>query len=237
MFDHYISFGDSISIDDYAGPNLGAASLFYSNDDELWPEFERRDLASLNPDCSFRKLAYDGSTLVGAWMQLERAPRELEGKVLATLTIGGNDLLCGVGQPDNLFRAAFFSDVVDYLGEGRGEVTFAEWRTSLRRWLERVRSCYKDCCVVMGNIYDPGDGTGLLPGGDNSLAYLRPYLEEMNALLEDVARQEGLLFADINRHFLGHAQGDPPWIHCQIEPTRLGSSEVRRLFWEAIQKT
>ena len=57
MFAHYVAFGDSISIDEYAGPELGAASLLHRNRNDFWPEFEHLDLLSLNPRCSYQRLA------------------------------------------------------------------------------------------------------------------------------------------------------------------------------------
>ena len=114
-FAHYFSFGDSMSIDAYAGPGLGAASLLYSNRNDYWPEFAGQDLKSLNPDLLFHGLAADGSTLIDAWHQLEICPK-VEGRVLVSLTLGGNDVLSGIGQSDNAYR---YRDQIDKLPKAK----------------------------------------------------------------------------------------------------------------------
>lgn len=231
-FDHYLCFGDSISIDDYAGPDLGAGSLLFRNQPRFWPEFEGRDLVSVNPNCTFHKYARDASTLINLWEQLRRAP-DLEGKILVTVTIGGNDVLAGVGRVGNALRERTMAQAEVDIGDG--EVTFEMWASSLKRWLGELRRRYAGCEVLLGSIYDPSDGTGELASGSTALAPLLPYLHTMNNWLELCAREAGVKFIDIHKHFMGNALGgEPPWIHCEIEPTQTGSSEVRRLFREAL---
>ena len=223
MFDHYVAFGDSLSIDEYAGPQLGAASLLHRNRSDFWPEFERLDLVSLNPRCGYTRLACNGATLGGVWKQLTEAPR-LQGRVLVTVTVGGNDVLTGLGQTDNRLGYA----CGNYFGAEPVQ-GFEQWRESLQRWLEAVEELYRDALIVMGNIYDPTDGTGNLPSGA-SLGSRHQALETMNDLLRRVAAQNSLPLADIRGHFRGHAAD---WIYREIEPTQLGSSEIRRMFWQA----
>ena len=210
-YHHYFAFGDSISIDDYAGPALGAASLLYRNDDGRWPEFRGRDLLHLEPGCQLHLEAYDGATLEGCHRQLDKAPR-VKGRCLVTLTVGGNDLLSGAGR--------------DY--------TLDDWEKSLSHWFQRLREQVPNPTVLLGNVYDPSDGTDHLASGDDSLRHLRPYFVAANALLARVAEAEGARAVDIHSHFLGHALTEPAWIHCEIEPTALGASEVRRLFWDSL---
>jgi hypothetical protein len=213
-FDHYLSFGDSISIDDYAGPGLGAASLLYRNPQERWPEFP--DLVTANPNCDFYPLARDGATLVGCWRQLEEAP-ELTGRVLATLTVGGNDLLTGLGQPQRAYSAAGPGD----------DRTLPGWQFGLERWVQRFRQRYPHSVLMLSNIYDPSDGTDLLASGDGSLAGIRPHFEELNVRLRDTATRLSLQFADLHAHFLGRALDAEPWIYAEIEPTAAGANEIR----------
>jgi hypothetical protein len=224
MFDHYLAFGDSMSIDEYAGPQLGAASLLYRNRDDFWPEFERLDLLSQNPRCGFTRLACNGATLSGVWRQWTEAPR-VSGRVLVTLTVGGNDVLTGLGQSENRLGYA----CGNYFGSEPVQ-GFAQWHESLLRWLEEVETVYRDCLIVLGNIYDPTDGTGVLQSGA-SLGARHAGLEAMNDLLRRVAAQSGHLLADVRGHFQGKAAD---WIYREIEPTQRGSSEIRRVFWETI---
>ena len=223
MFDHYLAFGDSLSIDEYAGPQLGAASLLHRNRSDFWPEFDRLDLVSLNPRCGYTRLACNGATLSGVWKQLTEAPR-VKGRVLVTVTVGGNDVLTGLGQTDNQLGYA----CGNYFGVQPMQ-GFGTWRESLQRWLETVQELYRDVLIVVGNVYDPTDGTGKLQSGA-SLGSGHQGLETMNDLLRRVAAQHGFPLADIHQHFKGRA-GD--LIFREIEPTQLGSSEIRRLFWQA----
>lgn len=226
-FAHYFSFGDSMSIDAYAGPGLGAASLLYSNRNDFWPEFAGQDLKSLNPDLLFHGLAADGSTLIDAWHQLEICPK-VEGRVLVSLTLGGNDVLAGLGQGDNAYR---YRDRQAKYIEGQGPVSMSEWLDSYHRWLDTIELKYPDCVIVLGNIYDPTEGTGRLAGGGD-ISKLMPHLLNLNEELARVAAQRHLLFADIWRHFRGHVA---EWIYREIEPTQMGSSEIRRLFWNCLK--
>ncbi|MBN9416439.1 hypothetical protein ABS71_02040 [bacterium SCN 62-11] len=224
MFDHYLAFGDSMSIDEYAGPDLGAASLLYRNRSDFWPEFERLDLLSANPRCGFTRLACNGATLSGVWKQLTEAPR-VQGRVLVTLTVGGNDILSGLGQTENPLGYA----CGNYFGcepvQG-----FAQWHESWLRWLDEIEALYPDSLVVVGNIYDPTDGTGILQSGA-SLGKRHAGLEAMNDLLRRLTTQRGVLLADIHQHFQGRVAD---WVYREIEPTQRGSSEIRRVFWQAI---
>ena len=84
MFTRYIALGDSVSIDLYpaldAGSTdvavalervasagnvapLGAASLFYQNSEEQWPDEMGNDLSSLYPGIQLQNLATDGATI------------------------------------------------------------------------------------------------------------------------------------------------------------------------------
>ncbi|MBX3165796.1 MAG: SGNH/GDSL hydrolase family protein [Candidatus Eremiobacteraeota bacterium] len=224
MFDHYLAFGDSLSIDEYAGPQLGAASLLHRNRADFWPEFDRLDLVSLNPRCGYTRLACNGATLSGVWRQLTEAPR-VKGRVLVTVTVGGNDVLTGLGQTENRIGYA----CGNYFGSEPVQ-GFEQWRESLHRWLEQVEETYRDAVIIIGNIYDPTDGTGKLQSGA-SLGTRHFALETMNDLLRRMAAQWSLPLADIHAHFLGQAAA---WIYREIEPTQRGSSEIRRIFWQAI---
>ena len=75
-FSLYVALGDSMSTDHYptcdvrdldAPPArldpLGAASLFFDNDDLRWPEFRGRDLETFSPDAEFLNLGEDGAMI------------------------------------------------------------------------------------------------------------------------------------------------------------------------------
>ncbi|MBS2038804.1 hypothetical protein JST97_27735 [bacterium] len=225
MFEHYLAFGDSMSIDEYAGPNLGAASLLYRNCDEHWPEFTGLDLVSQNPRCGFTRLACNGATLSDLWRQLTQAPK-LSGAVLVTVTVGANDVLAGLGGAEE--RPAYACGQF-FGGEPVGSLL--DWQQSLRRWLDALEDHTGEATVILGNLYDPTDGSGFLQNG-SSLGDRYRMLEAINDLIRRVAAQRGMPLADFHGHFLGKAA---QLIDRNVEPTRLGSSEIRRVFWDAAQ--
>jgi len=228
----YVALGDSMSIDDYAGgAGRGAASLFYRNHPD-WPAFAGSDLRTALPDLEFRLLAFDGATSEGvlalevpALRGLPKAPRVI------TLTVGGNDLLT-------------------YFGIAASDAARAAGHLASR--LERILAACVEAvggagCVFVGNIYDPTDGTGSLPGSGfplwpDSLAVLAGF----NEVIAQVADEFPVHFVDIHRHFLGHGvrAQDPSFAHYHpedttfwytqlVEPNARGAHELRRLFWEA----
>jgi lysophospholipase L1-like esterase len=228
----YVALGDSMSIDDYAGgPGRGAACLLYGNHPD-WPAFTGRDLRSFLPDLRFRNLAFDGATSEGVLTlevpTLRSLPRPLR---VITLTVGGNDVLTyfGISGADAV-RAA------------------AHLRSRLERILARCAEAVgRAGCVVVGNIYDPTDGTGSIPGSGfppwpDSLAVLARF----NEAIAEVAGEYRVQFIDIYGHFLGHgvraqdptfaqyrAEDPTVWYTQLIEPNARGAHEVRRLFWGA----
>src|SRR5215207_444514 len=95
----YVALGDSMSIDDYAGgPGRGAASLLWRNRDDDFPAWAGRDLTSRDPSARLVLLARDGATSTTvAREQLPRLRRLDDTPTLATVTMGGNDLLAAYG--------------------------------------------------------------------------------------------------------------------------------------------
>jgi lysophospholipase L1-like esterase len=228
----YVALGDSMSIDEYAGgPGRGAASLFCHNHPD-WPEFEGRDLLTCFPDLEFEQLAFDGATSEGVLSLQVPMLRRLRGRVrIITLTAGGNDLL-------------------SYFGIGRGDAERAagHFRVRLARILEACADVVGPVgCVLVGNIYDPTDGTGEVPGSGFPLwSDSMHVLELFNQAAAEVARGFPAQLVDIHSHFLGHgAQAQEPtshhyhahdptvWYTQLIEPNARGAHEIRRLFWEA----
>jgi hypothetical protein len=102
--------------------------------------------------------------------------------------------------------------------------------------------------VVVGNVYDPSDGTA-----DATKVGLPPWpdvvhvLAELNTMLADVATEQGAALADIHGRFLGHGltRGNPAqadarpadrdlWYRHVIEPNAWGADGVRAAFWQAL---
>jgi lysophospholipase L1-like esterase len=226
----YIALGDSISIDVYpaadaarrhpgkaSSDRLGAASLFYRNDDRLWPEFRGRDLSTLHDEIEFDDLTADGATTPSLLLQVDRI-RKSEEETLITITIGGNDLLGMIGS-----------------GGGISEI-----KERVRVAVKRVLELRPKSAVIITTVYDPTDGTNRLPGYSGKLEQEAKWLREYNDFLRDLVRTDSRFrLADIHPHFLGHGLTAPEneqWylLESIIEPNARGASEVRRVWLGAM---
>lgn len=238
-FSLYVALGDSMSTDHYptcdvrevdVPPDrldpLGAAALLYRNDDLRWPEFRGQDLTHESPDVEFLNLAEDGVMIDDvATEELARLSRDSRDPgILITLTAGGNDLLDALAAGERLDKAATkivrrYSDLVDTV---RDEVLRAT--------------------LVLTTVYDPTDGTGRLPGLDAYGHLPLEHLDRFNDYVRDVAgATPGAVLADVHRHFLGHGVRAPEperwyWRRNPIEPNVRGASEIRRVWWDALDQ-
>lgn len=231
----YAALGDSMSIDDYAGgPGRGAASLLWRNCDEDFPEWSGRDVMSRGSCGGYVLLARDGATSQDvAAGQLPALKRLGAPPALATVTMGGNDLLSAFGD-DDAARSAI---------EG---VAIAG-----RHVLSGLRDLMgPDAPIVVATVYDPGDGTGAvdrlgLPPWPAALELIGT----LNEMLRQVAAAFGACVADVHDRFLGHGleAGDPNqpdprpadrslWYCGLVEPNAWGASEIRAAFWAAVDR-
>ena len=228
----YVALGDSISIDEYAGgPGRGGASLLARNRDDDFPDWRGRDLQTREQDLRWHLLAVDGGTIRTVLDdQLPRLERLGVTPDLATLTVGGNDVLGCYGDT----RSAL--------------ATVSAVRAGVSEILGRIGAISAGATVIVGTVYDPSDGTA-----DASRVGLPPWpevvdvLAELNRALRVVAAEHGARVADIHATFLGHglgvgdpAQSDPRprnrhlWYCDIIEPNAWGASGVREAFWKAL---
>jgi lysophospholipase L1-like esterase len=230
----YAALGDSMSIDDYAGgPGRGAASLLWRNRDRDFPAWASRDLTSRDPTARLVLLASDGATSATvAGEQLGRLRRLGSVPTVATVTMGGNDLLVAYGDARAARRA--ITTVND-----NGRLVLGGLRALMGA----------DAPIVVATVYDPSDGSGDagrlgLPPWPEALALLA----ELNRVLGMLAEDHRALVADVHARFLGHglAAGDPTqpaarprdrglWYCRLIEPNAWGASQIRASFWEALQ--
>ena len=195
-----VTFGDSILDCAYYNPyGVTPGQLLVQNDDRLFPEVRGQDLASRGT-ARLEHRARDGATVRGLPAQAQAL--RVEGRAVALLTIGGNDLLSGL--------------VTD---RGPGLDAFA-------RLLDDFLRALPIHPVLIGNVYDPtfGDDRQNFLGVDPALA--RANLQRVNTVLEQLATRYGTL-VDLHAHFL---TGDPSWFTRTIEPSLRGASEVRRCF-------
>jgi GDSL-like Lipase/Acylhydrolase family len=233
--EHYIALGDSIAMDFYAGgPGCGAASLLH-RDNGAFPGFEGHDLSTFLPDLALLNFAADGA--VSAAVSLGQAPllAEVEGEIrVVTLTAGRDDFL-GIWGAELL----------------TGEIVARDLSVMLEEILAEVREVAGEAALVMvGNVFDPTDGTGDFEAlGIEEWEDGLHILELVNQTIEDVADDHDALLVDIHARFLGHGlaadDADHPhhdpedptsWYVQTVEPNNRGASEVRRLFWERVEE-
>lgn len=230
---YYVSLGDSVSIDAYAGgPGRGAPALLLKNRPGDFPDWTGRDLVSLLPGARLIPLAQDGGT--AATVRYAQLPRLKEMNVrpaLVTLTMGGNDLLQTYGNDEaaHAARRALWEHGHAILNDLRALMT-------------------PGTPIVVGTIYDPSDGTGdtdrlgLLPWPS-----ARDWIARFNETIVALAGEHGALVADIHAHFKGHAllAGDPTghdaeppnrdlWLCGTIEPNAWGAHAIRSLWWDTL---
>uniref|UniRef100_A0A0C1QVN8 GDSL-like lipase/acylhydrolase n=1 Tax=Tolypothrix bouteillei VB521301 TaxID=1479485 RepID=A0A0C1QVN8_9CYAN len=194
------TFGDSIlDCGRYNEFGIHPGQLLVKNNDRLFPEFQGKDLTSRGL-AHLEHRARDGATVDGLPYQAQGL--QVDGKAIALLTIGGNDLLGGLIQ-DTGAEIEVFANALD---------TFVK-QLPIRP-------------VLLGSVYDPtlGDDRRNFLGIDAAIA--RKNLQRMNAVIQEIANRYGQ-FVDLHAHFL---KGDPSWFTATIEPSLRGASEVRRAF-------
>ncbi|MBW4443069.1 MAG: SGNH/GDSL hydrolase family protein [Plectolyngbya sp. WJT66-NPBG17] len=194
------TFGDSVlDCGRYNEFGVHPGQLLVQNDDRLFPEFKGKDLASRG-SARLEHRARDGATVAGLPSQMQGL--QVNGKAVALITVGGNDLLHGLIQDT-----------------GAGMTTFANALNTFVQQLP-IRP------VLLASVYDPtlGDDSRNFLGVEAAIA--RKNLQRMNTSIQDIASRYGQ-FVDLHAHFL---KGDPSWFTATIEPSLRGASEVRRAF-------
>jgi lysophospholipase L1-like esterase len=238
-YTHYLALGDSMSTDEYPTCDLmglasvpsqllpaGAAALLHRNRDDLWPQFAGKDLASECPGIEVRMLAWDGAMIEDVMTdELARVGHDsVDPSLLVTLTAGGNDLL------DALMVERSMPAVVEEILERYAELV--EW----------LRDEFPNATLLLTTVYDPTDGTGLLPGlsehyGTLPIEHLHRFNDHVRRVVQS---HPGSRLADVHQQFLGHGMSAPAperwyWSGSLIEPNARGASEIRAAWWEALE--
>jgi lysophospholipase L1-like esterase len=243
----YVALGDSMSIDLYpaldagevdvavalerlpdagAVAPLGAASLFYRNDDARWPEEQGADLVSYYPGIAFQNLAADGATIGDVFGEQMPQLEESDERTLITITAGGNDLLSAfANRPRRSLLESIARDVAE----------------AYEFLLDAVRRARPNAVILLTTIYDPSDRLGRIPGVLEAAGPLPlPVLDGMNDRIRTLARgTPGVRLADVYAHFLGHGASVPMsdrwyWRRSLVEPNALGAHEIRRVWRDAL---
>jgi lysophospholipase L1-like esterase len=189
----YLALGDSISIDDYTGVRGGGA-----------PSQLARKLGLDVVD-----LTRDGNTTQGVLADLARAPAVAD---VVTLTVGGNDLLCGVLPRAILRRLHQIAQLIQPPGAR----------------------------VVVNTIYDPSDGDNKVGRRELGLSRLatielRRRLNAVNGGVAKLAEEHGFVLADLERLFHGHGvASNEPWFVNVIEPNLAGATAIAEHWHELL---
>ena len=240
MFDYYLALGDSMSIDYYATQDaercglgeidhIGAASLFYSNNSTLFPEFENNDLKAKYAGIKHLNVCIDGATCDDLQYQIgSKDIDEIKSnhRVLVTVTQGGNDML-------HAFRRSM---------EGQDLLSlFGALRSNYKKSIEQIKKRLPNSLILLSTVFDPTDGTGVLPTDSPLYNKKMPieYLGEFNNFVKGFAGGK-VVIADVHKHFLGHGAGCGSqesfwyWPPSPIEPSLRGSGEIRRVWMNAL---
>ncbi len=246
-FIEYIAIGDSMSIDLYPALDLGetdvavalervvqagaiapvgAASLLHTNDIDRWPDFAGDDLVSRHPGITLTNLCVDGATIGDVFSEQMLELEESEAETLITVTVGGNDLLSAFASHR---RKPIMASIVRDITQAYEYLV-----TELARLRPRAQ-------ILVTTVYDPSDGTGLMPGVFEDAGVLPlEHLDTLNDHIRALAqRTPEVHLADVHQHFLGHGVTAPDaerwyWRRSLIEPSAQGASEIRRVWLDAL---
>jgi lysophospholipase L1-like esterase len=154
-------------------------------------------------------LTRDGNTTQGVLADLARAPTSAD---VVTLTAGGNDLLGGESPRAILRRLDQITQRLQPLG-GR---------------------------TVVNTVYDPSDGDNAVGRRELGLSRLatvelRRRLNALNGGIAKLARERGLLLADLERLCHGHGlASDEPWFVQVIEPNLAAATAIAEHWHELL---
>jgi lysophospholipase L1-like esterase len=154
-------------------------------------------------------LTRDGNTTQGVLADLAGAPASAD---VVTLTAGGNDLLGGDSPRAILRRLRQIADRLQPLGPH----------------------------VIVSTVYDPSDGDNAIGRRELGLSWLatvelRRRVNALNGGIAKLARERGLLLADLERLCHGHGlASDEPWFVQVIEPNLAAATAIAEHWHELL---
>lgn len=233
----YVILGDSIS--DRGGEGPFFYDLLSQNDDAKWPAAHGLDLQTRYPGIHVVKASKAGATTNGLVTQIAGLPTALDGPVLVTITIGGNDVQSALGK---------------ILTSGDDTAERAKFEANLENALDQLTAADRfgagvQVTVLLANVYDPSDGTGNFtyqgakcPG---ALGYwpagnaTDPLLTPWETIMSDTAKKyPQVKLLPLHDRFHGHgvAAATTWFVNDCIHPNSPGHDQLRGMFWEAVTK-
>jgi len=205
---------------------LGAASLFFENSEQHWPDDLGNDLSSRFPQIEFENLANDGATIGEVFGEQLTQIEPSDEPVLLTLTIGQTDVLSAASIRSR-------SRLLDKIG--------ADIVEAYDFLAETLHGQFPNGLIILTTVCDPSDGTAKVPGVfDDAGPLPLELLDRLNAHIRALAAgTPNFRLADAHARFLGHGITAPEadrwyWKRSLVEPNARGASELRHLWLDAL---
>ena len=241
----YLAIGDSISTGyGLSDVSLSFVNLLYQNNGIAYPSEVGEDLSTKYPGIQLLNLAVPGSKSFDVInSQMPSVPTGNGSPRFVTLIIGGNELInsCGTTVCDGAVFGCTAAEGTSFSFNFKARV-----ENQIVKVLQNASVYPRLQKIVIGNIYDPTDGTGLAAyGWPASEAVLAQY----NQRILEIANETGAVLVDDYTLFLGHGTGynnpanpnydsaDPTfWYNptetpFPIHPYTLGHHHLKLLFW------
>ncbi len=229
-FKTYVILGDSISDKGGSGPFF--YDLLQKNDDAKYPDWKGKDFAS-RYGTAVQKVSKGGAVSANLVGQIGALPATLAGPVVASITIGGNDM-----------RAA-----ITHILSGNDQADRDEFRANVAAALAKLTEPGRfgagvEVWVYQADIYDPTDGTGTFPGCPPPLGIVSAKNADQiwaswnQIVTEEVAKIPHGIVPKLHDTFRGHGvvtSGTTRWFapDC-IHPNTDGHAQLRALFWGSV---
>jgi hypothetical protein len=248
QYREYVALGDSMSLDMYpaldAGRTdvsvalervqsagtvapIGAASLFYRNDDTAYPDESGNDLASMFPGIAHRSLAAAGATIGDVFGEQLSQLGEGDAPSIITLTIGSEDLFSAFSRSP---KQALLEQIAADLIEAYDLLVGA------------IRAARPNSLIILTTVTDPSDRTGRVKGILDDAPLALTAMDAFNRHIRKLASDSDVLhLADANGAFLGHGATQPEehrwyWRRSPLELNAVGANELRKLWLETLRE-
>lgn len=190
----------------------------------IWPEFKEQDLTTQNQNMGLVDYSFDGA-MVDDLLHFEMVLDYTElakSQVIVTVTAGGNDLLEIEDQPEN------------------AEQNLALLQDRFVRLMEMLQRAVPTGSILVTTLYDPTDGTGVLP--EHQLVKKIPVREFtlFNDFLRTLPKHfDNIVVADVHQAMFGRGESAASedrwyWNTSRIEPNIRGAHEIRKVWYEAL---